>query len=83
MGKIDTNRLEFDFHAMLQIDIVLDTVFFKHDRKILGFLDVLGEFGGIKEVLFVITAALLGPLTTHSFFVTAIQKLFITDKDDQ
>jgi len=65
---------------MLEIDIVLDSVFLKHNRKILGILDVLGEFGGIKEVIFLAAAALLGPLTVHSFFITAIQKLFITDK---
>lgn len=68
---------------MLMIDIGLDTVFFKHDRKVLGFLDILGEFGGIKEVFFLIIGALLAPFTQHSFFVTAIQKLFIAQKKNK
>lgn len=52
---------------MLMIDIGFDTKFYKHERKIYGFFDVLGDLGGIRDVLFLATAAFLGPLIEHSF----------------
>jgi len=54
------------------IDFILDSVYYEHSRKILGILDVLGDFGGIEGVLVLIIAMFMGPVASHSFFISAI-----------
>ena len=79
IGKITEIDLEYGTEIMCFISIALDTVYYSHSRKILGLLDVLGAFGGFKEVFYLVAAVFLGPINAHSFFVSAIQKLFITE----
>ena len=54
-----------------------------HSRKIYGFLDLLGNFGGIKEALILIAAFIMGPITEHSFNTKAISKLYVAKTREQ
>jgi len=42
-----------------------------------GLLDLLGNFGGIKEAIMLIAALIMSPITEHSFNIKAIAKLYI------
>jgi hypothetical protein len=47
-----------------------------------GILDALGDYGGVEGVLLVLSALLLSPISSHSFYIKAIQKLFIAKTRD-
>jgi hypothetical protein len=54
----------------------------EHDRKVYGILDALGDYGGLEGVILVTAAYLLSPISSHSFFTKAIEKLFIAKTKD-
>jgi hypothetical protein len=53
-----------------------------HARKVYGILDLFGDFGGVMEVMLLITHALLSPVSEHSFLVKAISKLYMANTTD-
>jgi hypothetical protein len=55
-----------------------------HQREIYGILDVIGDLGGVLDVIIFIFGLLLFPISEHSFIMKALQKLFLarTDKED-
>ena len=40
-------------------------------------MDMLGDFGGLQEVLFIFIAFLVAPYAEHSFILKAIRKLYV------
>jgi hypothetical protein len=54
----------------------------EHERKIYGILDVLGDFGGVQQVLETVAAILMGPIAAHAFLSKAISKLYLARTDD-
>ena len=54
----------------------------EHERKIYGFLDVLGDFGGVAEVLSRTAASFLGSISAHNFIIKSIAKLFFAKTND-
>ena len=46
-------------------------------RQIYSILDLLGEFGGITEVVMLLSGFYLYSISEHSFVIKALQKLFI------
>ena len=54
-----------------------------HERKIYGFLDVLGDFGGVAQVLETIAAFILAPIATHAYLSKAISKLYVAKTEDR
>ena len=55
----------------------------EHKRQIYGFLDVLGDFGGVKEILESLAAFLLGPIAAHAYLSKAISKLYLAKTSDE
>jgi hypothetical protein len=49
----------------------------KHTRAIYGFLDLLGDLGGVTEVIMITFGILFYPISEHSFIMTATKKLFM------
>ena len=41
-----------------------------------NFLDLIGELGGVKEMLVVLVAIFIAPMTNHSFIIKAASKMF-------
>lgn len=48
----------------------------QHSRRIYSILDVFGDFGGLKEVIFLIVGFFLAPWSEFSYSLKAIQKLY-------
>ena len=44
----------------------------EHSRQVYSILDALGDYGGVEGVLIVLSALLLSPISTHSFYIKAI-----------
>ena len=54
----------------------------EHERKIYGFLDVLGDYGGVAEVLTTSAASLLGSISAHNYIIKAVAALFFAKTTD-
>ena len=47
------------------------------ERSIYGVLDLIGDIGGVLEVLVSVVGILMYPLTEYSFVLKALQKLYL------
>jgi len=55
----------------------------KHTRQIYGLLDLLGDFGGVTEVIMLCFGFFLFPVSEHSFFLKATKRLFFARTADE
>ena len=49
----------------------------KHERVVYGLLDVLGDFGGVQGILYILILLSMAPIAAHSFYLKAISKLYL------
>ena len=56
---------------------MLDSQRIEHERLIYGIFDLLGDLGGILEVLTVTITFFLSPFTEHGFFMKAMERLYV------
>jgi len=54
----------------------------KHTRKVYGWIDLLGDLGGVTEVIMIVFGFFLFPISEHSFFLKAIKKLYLVRTED-
>ena len=54
-----------------------DQIAVGHERAIYSLLDLLGDLGGVTEVMMIVFCFLLLPISEHSFVVKAMKKLYI------
>jgi len=47
-----------------------------HHRKCYGAFDLLGDLGGVIEVIMVLFGFMIYPISEHSFMLKATKKLF-------
>lgn len=55
---------------------------YKLTREIYNFFDLLGDLGGVTEVIMIAFGFVLYSISEHSFYVTASQKLFFARTED-
>lgn len=48
-----------------------------------GFLDLLGDLGGVTEVLMLVFGFFLFPISEHSFYVHAASLLYFAKTEDE
>ena len=48
-----------------------------HSRQVYGVLDVLGDFGGVQYVLFIVGSWVMGSYTEFKFNLKAMKKLYL------
>ena len=48
----------------------------RHVRYIYGMLDVLGDLGGVTEVIMLLFGFFLYPIAEHSFILQALRRLY-------
>lgn len=66
----------YNFYA--DVHISLDYTQITHTRRSLGALmDLIGIFGGLAQILFMVTACIVAPYAAHSYRVDAIRKLYL------
>mgnify|MGYP001094581193 CR=1 FL=1 len=71
-------------HELFECEIMLDEEEAKQHRTVYGILDLLGDVGGIMDILIIIFGVFLFPLSHHSFLDTATKKFFYArTKDDK
>jgi hypothetical protein len=55
----------------------MDQTTMMHGRRIYSLFDLLGDLGGVTEVIMLCFGFMLYPISEHSFYLKAITKLFI------
>ena len=58
-------RTSFTISAI--IDIIVSPVKFSHTRTVYTVLDLLGDYGGLQEMFFLILSFIVAPYAEHSF----------------
>ena len=61
----------------MRMSIGISKTSVNHERTIYGFFDVLGDFGGVVQVLKTISTLILSPIAAMNFNLKAIEKLFL------
>ena len=64
-------------NAIVQSVLYIDKVENMNERKIYNFFDLLGDLGGVSEIVFLVFSFFLLPISRHSFIVKATKKLFL------
>ena len=54
----------------------------KYVRQVYGIFDLLGDLGGVTEVIMISFGIFLYSISEHSFHMTAIKKLFYARTSD-
>lgn len=55
--------------TLVNIDVYRSALQKNHERQVYGFIDLLGDLGGILEVIMVITGGLLMPISEHHYIL--------------
>jgi len=50
---------------------------YTHNRKIYGVIDLLGDLGGVTEVIMIVFGVFLFPVSEFSFVMKAAKRLFL------
>lgn len=58
-------------------DMFLQAETRSHERRVYGFLDLLGDLGGVTEILAICFGFLLLPFAEHFFILDATKKIFM------
>jgi hypothetical protein len=54
-----------------------------HKRRVYGWLDLLGDLGGVTEVVMIVFGFVLFTISEHSFYIKAISTLFLARTEDK
>lgn len=82
IGKmIDRPRIKSDLKPETKDLIYMSTTILhnesvKFNRQIYNIFDLLGDLGGVTEVIMIIFGFFLFSISEHSFYLTALTKLF-------
>lgn len=63
--------------------LFMDQVTIQHGRRIYSLFDLLGDLGGVTEVIMICFGFMLYPISEHSFYLKAFKKLFIAKTEDE
>ena len=53
-----------------------------HKRRIYAVLDLMGDLGGVLELILLVLGLLLLPISEHSFYIETIKTLFFARTKD-
>ena len=70
------NNNDVEKGSMFQTVLHRDNVLVLHERSIYGFIDLLGDLGGVLEIVLLVFGLFLSPISEYSFNIKAIQKLY-------
>lgn len=74
---------EWCFELAVKITLMISDEKFVHTRNVYKFLDLLGDYGGLQEVLLILVGFLIAPFAEHSFTLEAIRKLYLAKTKDE
>lgn len=76
-------------HPDMEPGLLYNTMFYmqdeymEHSREAYGTLDLLGDLGGVTEVIMIVFGFLIYPISEHSFTLKAAKKMFLARTTDE
>lgn len=64
-------------NTILLTNIYLESLQETHDRAVYGVIDLLGDLGGVLEVIMVFTGIIFFPISEHHFILQATKRMFL------
>ena len=64
-------------HIIARTNFYLNSLHKKHSRNVYGFIDLLGDLGGVLEVIMVFTGIIFFPISEHHFVLQATKRMFL------
>lgn len=68
--------------TLVRINIYRSALQKSHERQVYGFIDLLGDLGGILEVIMVVTGGLIMPISEHHYILQAAKRIFMARTSD-
>ena len=68
---------------LLSVNLYLKNESILHLREVFNLFDLVGDLGGVIEVLIIVLGVLLYPISEHSFLLSASQLLFKARTNDK
>ena len=62
---------------------MLDPKGVAHSRKVYALFDILGDLGGVIEVIMIVFGFIFFPISEHSYIIRASKKLFYARTQDE
>lgn len=62
---------------LAQVQINISSTGRKHERRVYGYFDLLGDLGGVLEMVLVFFGFFINPVAEHSFIFKATNKLYL------
>ena len=69
--------------SLYQAIVFRDNQKVSHSRAIYSFLDLLGDLGGVTEIILLVFGAILFPVSYHSYITKAINRLYFAKVADE
>ena len=66
-----------DSNLVMYVSIWLNHERLYHRRSVYTLLDVLGDYGGVQSIVFLVVPYIVSSFAEHSFVVRALQLLFL------
>ena len=84
IGKIIPRNARLPDHSkkIYSTNIYLSSTNKIYNRKIYDILDLIGDIGGVTEVVMMVFGVFMYPITEHSFTLLAAKRLFLARTDD-
>ena len=60
----------------------MDNTYVKHSRQVYNFLDLLGDLGGVAEIIILVLGVAILPISSHSFQMRIFQRLYLAKTKD-
>ena len=67
---------------LAKINIYISSLKRMHTREVYGFIDILGDLGGVLEVIMVVMSGILMPISEHHFILQAAKRMFMAKSTD-
>ena len=82
--KIQKNiNIDKEPHKLMTSIFFLSSISKMHERKVYSFLELIGDLGGVLEILLLIFGIFINPISEFSFYMKAIKKMFLIRTQDR
>ena len=82
-NQVTRNKRRYvDPKVLYQCYVYLMNEQVKHTRAVYGLIDLLGDLGGVTEVVMIVFGFFLFPVSEHTFTIEATKKLFFASTSD-
>ena len=78
MESIEQRTLPFDLlpNVRLQINFMISSEVIEHERSVYTFMDLIGDLGGVHDLIVFFVSFFMGSISEYSFIIKAMNLLY-------